>query len=316
MPQRTKLSYKARLNYAKKDLQLKLSYEGQLERNLQEPLERLYKHICNNRLYSIDSLRGSTGFSSLRASIVKCLESHYAKAWKGFRAFTIKGFQPTLQSKGITIQDGTIDPEVERLLRQHAERQADIIIENSAEMAKKKRSEIIAALLEEYIDEYREDLQEYAEEEGDNGALLLLLAALGTRAALISQVETGNAGEIAKLIGTLEVRDALRRAVDGEITAGQAYNDVRTAAHHAESLEEMIEYLSNDGTTFNTDPVKEWNAILDSRTRETHAAADGQVVGLMEYFQIGDSLLMFPGDTSKNPDMKEIYNCRCVAQYY
>lgn len=312
---KTELSYKARLDYAKKDLRLKLTFEGQLEKNIQEPLADLYKYICDNRLYSVDSLRASSGFGNIRAPLVECLVYHYKQTWKSFRKEIVKGFRPQLQTKGATVNDD-IDPSVERLLRRRAEQQADIIIDNSAEMAKKKRNELIAALLEQYIDEYREEMQEEAEDESDHGALLLLLAALGTRSALISQVETGNAGEIAKLITTLEVRDALRRAASGETSVGDAYNDVRTALHTSENLTELIDQLSDDTLVEVGDPKKEWNAILDNKVRPTHAAADGQVVSLMEYFKIGTSLLLFPGDTSANPDMSEIYNCRCIAMYY
>ena len=297
-----------RYRYAKKDLELKLAHEDRLAQSITEPLTALYKCICANRLYSMDNLRKCEAYPGLRKTIVERLYKHYIETYKTFKKFTIKGFVPKLESKGIEIGDA-IDPEIMRLLQARAERQADIIMESSVSQAKNKRDEIIVALLQEYVNEYREDMQEYAEEEGDNGALVALLAALATRTALISQVETGNAGEVAKLITTLEVRDSLRRAVAGDVTEGQLDNDLRTIAHNAETLDEFLAESTAPGSEFDTDPKKEWNAILDSRTRETHAQADGQVVGLMEYFQVGDSLLMFPGDTSANPDMSEIYNC-------
>jgi HK97 family phage portal protein len=53
--------------------------------------------------------------------------------------------------------------------------------------------------------------------------------------------------------------------------------------------------------------AKEWIATNDSRTRDTHAAADGEVVGLDDIFSIG---LSYPGDPSGDPD--ETINCRCV----
>lgn len=297
-----------RLEYAKKDLELKLTHESQLQENIKEPLTVLYKCICSNRFYSLDKLRKCEMYDNIRKTIIDRLYKHYIETFKTFKKFTIKGFVPKLETKGIEISD-VIDPEIMRLLQARAERQADIIIESSVSQAKNKRDEIIVALLQEYIDEYREDMQEQAEEEGDNAALVALLAALATRTALIAQVETGNAGEVAKLITTLEIRDSLRRAVAGEITEGQLDNDLRTIAHNAETLDDFLAESTSPGSEFDTDPKKEWNAILDSRTRETHAEADGQVVSLTDYFHVGDSLLMFPGDTSANPDMSEIYNC-------
>lgn len=304
-----------RLEYAKKDLELKLSHESRLQESMKEPLAVLYKCICGNRLYSMDKLRKFETYNDIHKTIVERLYRHYIETFKTFKKFTIKGFVPKLESKGIELSDA-IDPEIMRLLQARAERQADIIIESSVSQAKNKRDEIVVALLQEYIDEYRESMQEEAEEEGDNAALVALLAALATRTALISQVETGNAGEVAKLITTLEIRDSLRRAVAGEISEGQLDNDLRTIAHNAETLDDFLSESTSPGSEFDTDPKKEWNAILDSRTRETHAEADGQVVGLMEYFHVGDSLLMFPGDTSANPDGKEIFNCRCLAMYF
>lgn len=56
---------------------------------------------------------------------------------------------------------------------------------------------------------------------------------------------------------------------------------------------------------------REWLAVEDARTRETHAAADGQRVGLDEPFRVGGALLMYPGDPDGPPE--ECINCRCVA---
>lgn len=55
---------------------------------------------------------------------------------------------------------------------------------------------------------------------------------------------------------------------------------------------------------------KEWLATQDDRTRETHAAADGEQVLIDEKFVVGDQKLMFPGDPSADPG--EIINCRCT----
>ncbi len=52
---------------------------------------------------------------------------------------------------------------------------------------------------------------------------------------------------------------------------------------------------------------KEWIATLDGRTRDSHAAQDGEIIGLEESFSDG---LMFPGDPAGDPG--ETINCRCV----
>ena len=52
---------------------------------------------------------------------------------------------------------------------------------------------------------------------------------------------------------------------------------------------------------------KEWMATLDSRTRDSHAAIDGEKVPLNKPFSNG---LMYPKDPNGRPE--EVYNCRCT----
>ena len=60
---------------------------------------------------------------------------------------------------------------------------------------------------------------------------------------------------------------------------------------------------------------KSWLATRDQRTRETHDEADGQTVAMDELFNVGGSLLDFPGDWSNNADIAEIIQCRCTIIY-
>lgn len=55
------------------------------------------------------------------------------------------------------------------------------------------------------------------------------------------------------------------------------------------------------------DVVKQWDAALDARTRESHAKVDGEVRELDERFSNG---LRFPGDP--NGQAAEVINCRCA----
>ena len=55
--------------------------------------------------------------------------------------------------------------------------------------------------------------------------------------------------------------------------------------------------------------------MLDEKTRETHAMADGQKVDIDTPFIVGDSLMMFPTDTSLGATPQEIINCRCIMKY-
>ena len=55
---------------------------------------------------------------------------------------------------------------------------------------------------------------------------------------------------------------------------------------------------------------KEWFAAMDERTRETHAAANGQIVGINEDFKVGGDSMPAPG---QGIDPSENINCRCVC---
>lgn len=54
------------------------------------------------------------------------------------------------------------------------------------------------------------------------------------------------------------------------------------------------------------------SALLPGRTRDAHAEAHGQTVGLNELFSVGGELLAFPGDPNGSP--ANIINCLCVLQ--
>jgi SPP1 gp7 family putative phage head morphogenesis protein len=57
---------------------------------------------------------------------------------------------------------------------------------------------------------------------------------------------------------------------------------------------------------------KRWVGILDDRIRDSHEAAHGQIVGIDEKFQVGDSEMEYPGDPTA--PAKEVCNCRCHVQ--
>jgi len=58
---------------------------------------------------------------------------------------------------------------------------------------------------------------------------------------------------------------------------------------------------------------REWISSDDERTRESHALANGQIVGQDEPFAVGDASLMYPGDPSG--PASETINCRCAIGF-
>jgi len=58
---------------------------------------------------------------------------------------------------------------------------------------------------------------------------------------------------------------------------------------------------------------KEWISAEDERTRESHAAANGQIVAQDDAFDVGGEALMYPGDPGGSA--AEVINCRCTTGF-
>ena len=58
---------------------------------------------------------------------------------------------------------------------------------------------------------------------------------------------------------------------------------------------------------------KQWLATPSARTRPTHRNADGQAVGMREFFSVGGSAARYPGDPLLPAN--ERCNCRCSIVY-
>lgn len=58
---------------------------------------------------------------------------------------------------------------------------------------------------------------------------------------------------------------------------------------------------------------KEWSSTSGSRTRESHASANGQKVKKDRPFIVGGEKLNHPGDNSLGASAKNVINCRCTT---
>lgn len=61
--------------------------------------------------------------------------------------------------------------------------------------------------------------------------------------------------------------------------------------------------------------TKTWVDIGDKRERKTHLEVGGTTIPIKELFAVGNSLMLFPKDTSQSPFASEIVNCRCSIRY-
>lgn len=89
------------------------------------------------------------------------------------------------------------------------------------------------------------------------------------------------------------------------ISRNNAVRIAKTEGHRISSKASMdacVEAKENGA-----DVVKQWDATLDSKTRDSHRQCDGEVVEIDEEFSNG---LMYPSDPMG--DAEETINCRCV----
>lgn len=63
------------------------------------------------------------------------------------------------------------------------------------------------------------------------------------------------------------------------------------------------------------DVTKTWITIGDDRVRPSHIAVNRTTLEEDGIFNVGQSRLRFPGDTSLLADIRETVNCRCSSQY-
>lgn len=122
----------------------------------------------------------------------------------------------------------------------------------------------------------------------------------------------------------------LRKKISGEISrglsSGQMYTEIarnvaswaripknnamriaRTEAHRIQTKASMD--ACNKAKDKGADVVKQWDASLDGKTRDTHRMLDGQIRELDEPFEVAGMTAMYPGDFG---DPAEDCNCRCA----
>ncbi len=103
-----------------------------------------------------------------------------------------------------------------------------------------------------------------------------------------------------------EIANNLQDNFVGEVAANRARTIARTEVHNAASYG-----MQNGAEESGLALEREWVAVMDSRTREDHADADGQIRGMEEPFDIGGEDIDFPGDGSPENSI----NCRCTIAY-
>ena len=101
------------------------------------------------------------------------------------------------------------------------------------------------------------------------------------------------------------VADIMREQLDNEL--GEA-----AAQRHGRTLVQGASERGNHSAMRESSAIGErWVVTSDGRERDTHAEADGQIVGFDTDFIVGDGRLEHPGDPAG--PIEEIAMCRCTA---
>jgi hypothetical protein len=77
---------------------------------------------------------------------------------------------------------------------------------------------------------------------------------------------------------------------------------------------QAMRQVAEDGKVAASAIRRVWRSARDRRVRHSHAALDGDVVGLEEVFTApSGARLLFPGDTSHGAPASETIGCRCIV---
>ncbi len=113
-------------------------------------------------------------------------------------------------------------------------------------------------------------------------------------------------------LSTNEIAKNIREATGGAIASSRARTIARTETHTAAQAGSKGGALATGRKI-----VQIWISAEDGDVRPTHQAAERESkanpVPLEEFFRVGNSHLMYPGDPSGEPE--EIINCRCVIVF-
>lgn len=214
-------------------------------------------------------------FTVFERQIHDILKAHYEKVEADFQ-FRLRDDQKFMKQFIFKKADDEMAFSIAYELDLYNEVQAT---QSASEITKTNNREFQNAL-DQVINKYEEEGIFIDDDDIILEALEIFLGHADARAQTITTTETNKVAENAKYTEATMLR-----------------NNVETP------LEEEIE------------EIKEWVAILDDRTREWHAEADGQEVNINEAFTVKGEKLMYPGDDSLGVSLDNIINCRCDAHY-
>ena len=229
----------------------------------------------------------------------------------------------------------TIEEKIQQLLRKHPDMQSRIYQRRYQETIKKVIDQTLERLR---AGEYK-TLSDYLDSCYETGFLGTIYDMQGQGVPLIFPVDpdemyravTLNSKLSARLYARLgydvrKLKDAVRQEVSRGIASGWMIDDIALAIHtkqrvglssakriartEARRIQNEASYDAQlKAADAGADVLKEWCAILDSKTREDHRTLHGQRKELDEYFEVNGHRALHPSGFGVP---SEDINCRCV----
>lgn len=175
----------------------------------------------------------------------------------------------------------------------------------------RKRLDLAERLEEEFI-----DILAWVFYTAQNRAVSESVVEERFREALINSTDE----EVMNLSRTEEIIDTVAKEV-AKTTVDRRNTPFFLSEERAYLLAEdnantLFNYYDFEQALSQNKSMKQWFTILDGRERQTHNLADGMIAVVEQPFEVGDSLLMFPKDTSLGASPEEIIGCRCSVRYF
>lgn len=277
---------RAATDYAKK-----ISLENKFTPELNRYFSKLSQEIFNSYVATgtIPTAHGS------QIELKELLKKHYRRVFRNF-----DGLSEDLQKNRLillTKQDEAIQQQNDEFIDDFSTQQSQIINNtNNKEIKRVFTAAIVAAIAASKIPKKPQD---------NNVSV--------TDIAIDLDISRNS---IAQSAANLFKDRSRSRSRSIALTETQASAEKAKSIAAAETLKQINESAGDSFQEKDKKLTKQWVAILDNVTRDSHAEADGQIQNVTDPFIVQGQSLMEPGDTSLGATVDNIINCRCSAQYF
>lgn len=262
---------------------------------------------------------------------IKELEKQYAKALKDVNE-RVKGFQADIDLLDQALSQDGLDDATRALLQ--SQKRSKIYQQNYQKALQGQVSGILDKMHgDNYatIDKYLNGCYETGfigtmyDIAGQGVPLVVPINQAAAVKAVLTDSKVSNGLYAALGVNVKKLKKSITQEISRGIASSLPYSDIarnissvskaplsraktiaRTEGHRIQqtSSRDAQEAAKKKGA----DVLKQWDAALDARTRDSHARVDGEIRELDEKFSNG---LMFPGDPSGRA--AEVVNCRCTS---